>query len=141
MAIRVRVKIKSITSGMDVETTALVNTGYEVEEPEVLLPRRLAEYLGIPLKTPRARMLIYETPMGLYNLLYIDSEVEIHLVDICVVAKKVNVTVAEHEREVLLSDKLSGELGIQLLDVAKGIWRHEKDKPNERRRTVKPEYW
>jgi len=33
--------------GAEVATSALVNSGYEVEEPEVLLPRRLAEYLGL----------------------------------------------------------------------------------------------
>jgi len=71
MGVRVRIRIKSRSSGIEVETSALVNSGYEVSEPEILLPRRLAEYLALPLRPPRARVLIYETPMGLYNLLFV----------------------------------------------------------------------
>ena len=51
MGVRVRVRIKALigpSAGASVETSALANTGYEAESPEILLPRPLAEHLGLP---------------------------------------------------------------------------------------------
>ena len=45
MGVRVRIRIKS--SRGEAETPALVNTGFETEEPEILLPVKLAEKLGL----------------------------------------------------------------------------------------------
>ena len=59
MGVRVRVRIKALISpsaGASVETSALANTGYEAESPEVLLPRPLSdmtiEALGILILRP-----------------------------------------------------------------------------------------
>ncbi len=141
MGVRVKLVIKSKFSGTSVHVSALVNTGYEVEEPEILLPRRLAEYLNIPLTPPEARTLVYETPTGFYRLLFIPKGVDVHLVDVCVEVKDVHITVADHEREVLISDKLAGALGIQLINIAEGIWRHERDPLEVKRKSTPPEYW
>ncbi|PCN50680.1 hypothetical protein B6U99_02985 [Candidatus Geothermarchaeota archaeon ex4572_27] len=141
MAVRVRLRIRARASGREVVTSALVNSGYEVDEPEILLPRRLVDYLGIAVEAPHARPLIYETPTGLYRLLMTPKAVDVHLDDLCIEVKGVNVAVSEFEREVLLSDKLTSALGIQLLDVAEGVWRHRDDGPEVRRQSVGPEYW
>lgn len=45
------------------------------------------------------------------------------------------------EDEVLISDKLAGELGIEVYDFAKGIWRLKSDPLNRRRLTEKPQLW
>jgi len=45
--LRVRVLI-DLSAGASVETSALTNTGYEMESPEVLLPRPLAEHHVLP---------------------------------------------------------------------------------------------
>ncbi|RLI41555.1 hypothetical protein DRO59_06635 [Candidatus Bathyarchaeota archaeon] len=45
MGVRVRIRIKS--SKEEIETPALVNTGFETEQPEILLPVKLAEKLGL----------------------------------------------------------------------------------------------
>ena len=114
-----RLRIRSRASGNAIETSALVNSGYEVEEPEILLPRRLAEHIGVPLAPPHARSLIYETPLGLFRLVMVRGSVDVHLVDVCVAAEGVNVAVSEYEREVLISDKLASVLGIQLIDIGR----------------------
>ena len=49
VAVRVKISIRNIETNFEVSTAALVNTGYEVEEPEILLPRRLAEYISLSL--------------------------------------------------------------------------------------------
>jgi hypothetical protein len=38
MTVRVRLKLKSRISGEVVETVALVNTGFETESPQLLIP-------------------------------------------------------------------------------------------------------
>jgi len=45
--LRVRVLI-DLSAGASVETSALTNTSYEMENPEVLLPRPLAEHHVLP---------------------------------------------------------------------------------------------
>lgn len=91
MGVRVELGIKSRFSHSEIRTSALVNSGYEVVEPEILLPRRAAEYLGIPLTPPHARILTYETPAGFYKLLFVQKAVDVHLVSVCVRVESVNV--------------------------------------------------
>ena len=43
----VRVKVRIERSGKVVETSALANSGYEAETPQLLTPIRLAETLGL----------------------------------------------------------------------------------------------
>ena len=135
------VRVRARGSGSEVVTSALVNTGYEVAEPEILLPRRLAEYLGLSLRAPAARAYTYETPMGYYRVLVVREAVDVHLCDVCVRVEAVNAAVAEFEREVLLSDVLSDELGIQILSAGTGLWRHVNDTAGLERRSAEPEYW
>jgi len=141
MGVRVRIRIKVRSNNNEVITSALVNSGYEVTEPEILLPRRLAEYLGLSLRPPIARTYTYETPTGYYRLLLIMKAVDVHLCDVCKEVKEVNVAVADFEREVLISDALCEALGIQILSARTGIWRHVNDEISVRRKSVKPEYW
>jgi predicted aspartyl protease len=141
MAVRVKILIRNTETDFEVMTVALVNTGYEVEEPEILLPRRLAEYIGLSLKPPKARVEVYETPLGLYYLVFIPKAVSVHLVDVCERVDGVNVAVSEGEREVLISDALGEALGVQLLEIGKGVWRHIRDPPGTTRLSVPAEYW
>lgn len=45
MAVRVRLKLKGKSS--DVITSALVNSGFEAEEPQIVAPLRLTELLKL----------------------------------------------------------------------------------------------
>jgi len=47
VAVRVRVRIKSLRSSGEVYTSALVNSGFEADTPQLLVPRRLAIELGL----------------------------------------------------------------------------------------------
>ncbi len=141
MAVRVRPLMRSLDTDVEVLTAALVNAGYEVEEPEILLPRRLAEFMSISLKPPRARAMVYETPFGFYHLIFSPKAVSVHLVDVCKRVEEVNVAVSEGEREVLISDALAEALGIQLVGIARGLWRYRDDPPDVIRESVRAEYW
>lgn len=50
----IRVKVKIKRTGKEVETVALANSGYGSEEPEILIPTRLA-VLYIKNRFPRYR--------------------------------------------------------------------------------------
>lgn len=141
VAVRVKLKIKGRKAEATAETVALVNSGYEVEEPEILLPKPLAEYLNLPLTPPTARTLTYESPFGIYRLTFIAEAVEVELSDVGASREKVHCTISPYEREVLLSDQLSEALGITILSPGRGFWRHTNDAPNVRRESEKPEYW
>ena len=54
MAVRVKLRIRARGSGRDVETIALVNSGFETATPQLLIPRRLAEALPTPLRGSEA---------------------------------------------------------------------------------------
>ena len=139
MGVRVRVRLRA--GSAEVETSALVNSGYEVEEPEVLLPRRLAEYLGLELGPPVARAATYETPFGFQRVVLVPRALAVHLEGVCAEVAGVSAAVADFEREVLISDALAEALGIQLISIARGLWRHSDDPPDSLRESASPEYW
>jgi len=141
MAVCVELLVRNLETGFEVVTAALVNTGYEVYEPEILLPRRLAEYMGLSLRPPKARVEIYETPLGLYHLVFIPKAVSVHFVDVCEIVDNVNVAVSEGEREVLISDDLGEALELQLVEIGRGFWRHRRDPLYTIRESVRAEYW
>ena len=47
VAIRVKLRIKSLRSNREVISSALVNSGFEAETPQLLIPRKLAVELGL----------------------------------------------------------------------------------------------
>ena len=47
MAVRVRLRVRSLRASKEVVTSALVNSGFEAETPQLLIPRKLAIELGL----------------------------------------------------------------------------------------------
>ena len=47
VAVRVKLKIKSLRSNREVVSSALVNSGFEAETSQLLIPRKLAIELGL----------------------------------------------------------------------------------------------
>lgn len=143
MAVRIRIRIESLKGKKEIiETIALVNTGYESEEPEIIIPIKLAEKLGIWPKLPEnSRIEEYGTVGGIIKLYWIPYCVKVKILTKDKTSKYVrsHVTISEFEREVLLSDKLAGALGIVIENIGKGYWRF----PNEKkiRKSEKPEKW
>ena len=65
----------------------------------------------------------------------------VELVGVDARVEGVSAAVSEGEREALISDKLSSLLGIQLIDIGGGIWRHKDGEPGVERPSAKLEYW
>jgi len=141
VAVRVKVRLRKSGSGRWVETSALVNSGYEASRLEVVLPLALAKALGLDLSL--ASREDRSTPIGVGGLLSLEELVELQL--LCegrdTPIYKVHVLVSEHEYEVLISDYLAGELGIAIEDLREGLWRLRDEGVERVRRSVKPSYW
>lgn len=125
MAIRLRVRLTSIM-GKTVVTKALVTTGYETSEPEILIPRNIAEDLELLPKLPSGSQFVdYRLADGtVTKLILIPSAVQIWVIenDREVGGVTANVAISDRADEALLSDKLSSKLGIVILDIGDGLW-------------------
>ena len=145
MALRIRLIIKALKGtkrGSDVETPALVNSGYVVEKPELLIPEGLASNLGLwPPET--IKMEYTSTPIGFGRLYSLGEvlEVQVTTEDKTSPTIKVHVMVSEYEKEVLVSDYLAGLLGIAVEDFREGLWRFREEPLTRVRRSEKAQYW
>ena len=124
----VRVKVRIEVGDRAVEVPALVNSGFESEEPDIAIPVRVAVALGLwpprdfrleEVDTAGGGGLVYASPRPgkLRLLLGTDYEPEITC----------NILVNPHIDEVLLSDYVIDELGIVVLSFRRGLWRHVRD--------------
>lgn len=124
MAIRLRLRLRGADRYADV--VALVNSGYETLEPEVLVPSRVAEELGLlPTLPPGSAVKEYVLADGsTVRLIRIPRALNVSVVeeDRVVGDVEVSVVVSDKADEVLISDKLAGRLGIVALDFAEGLW-------------------
>jgi len=141
MGVRVRIRIKSSTQ--EAETPALVNTGFETEEPEILLPVKLAEKLG--LYPPNQGSVLEEYSVVGGTTLIIKSS-EPAYVQVVVKDRETHLTEAvplmsDKEDEVLISDKLASRLRISIDDPAEGTWRFRDDPTTKKRTSEQPKHW
>ncbi|HID90693.1 TPA: hypothetical protein EYP44_01885 [Candidatus Bathyarchaeota archaeon] len=147
MAIRVRVRLRAIKGssiGSEVETAALVNLGYEASAPDLVLPAKLAEGLGL-WPPPREAVPAEGVAAGgqVVEVCYVTNCLEVELLtgDRTQGPIQANVAIAEREDEVLLSDFLSGVLRIAVEDPIEGLWRFRDEPLSRLRRSEAPRYW
>ena len=137
---RIKLKVKSLKSGREVLTSALVNSGFEAETPQLLLPRRLAADLGLWPPPEDAMLVEVGTAGGPVRNYLIPRCIEVSAVteDRVVDPILADAMISSYEYEVLISDILGSELGIVILDL-RGKWRF---KDEERVRVSEPpQYW
>ncbi|RLE57789.1 MAG: hypothetical protein DRJ40_00815 [Thermoprotei archaeon] len=81
MAIRVKLRVRSRSTGKVLEVNALVNSGYETERPELLVPTKVAELLGVWPSPPRPYIAkdYFTTGGPIRNYVLLD-EVEVSIV-------------------------------------------------------------
>jgi len=145
MAVRVKLTMKALKgrkAGSILETSALINSGYEVEKPELLIPERLASELG--LWPPETLEIEYaSTPIGLGRLHSLGEALEVQVIteDKVSPIARAYVMVSEYEREVLISDKLASVLRIAVEDFGEGLWRFREEPPSQTRKSEKAKYW
>jgi len=140
MACRVRVRL--VKGNKEIETSALVNSGFETDAPDIVIPVELAKRLGL-WPPEEVAFALLDTGGGELSAPYYESSIEMELVldDREPRSVLVNVIVNPHVHEVLLSDFVASALGITLLDIKRGLWRLIDDPQGKVRETAKPEEW
>jgi len=133
MAGRIKVRLKR--DGLNVETSALLNSVFETVSPDIVIPVELAKRLGLwpPEKSVST---LLDTGGGEVVLPFYKSALELILEDRENKNLLVNVIVNPHISEVLISDYVASFLGIVLLDFKRGLWRLIDDPPNIVRRVI-----
>ena len=140
MAVRVRLRIRK--GGREVATSALVNTGFEADEPQLIVPLPLAEELQ--LLSGGASIEDFSTAGGgLISGYRVEEpvEVELALEDRELPAIRAPITVLPREAEVIMSDKLASDLGVVVLDPWRGIWCLRDELGTRERPSAPVEEW
>jgi len=143
VAVRVRLKVRSRATAKELEVVALINSGFETLKPQLLVPARVAELLGLWPAIPRDYSVReYMTAGGPVRKYVLADEVEVRVVVEYPTAPVVaDLVVSTIEEEVLVSDKLAGRLGIVVYDFGEGLWRLASDPQEVRRRTEERQVW
>jgi hypothetical protein len=138
MPVRVRIRIRS--EKREVTTAALLNTGFTSLEPEVLVPKGLAERLGFWPPLENAILESLDTAGGEVLSYVIPNSVEITVLaeSGSSMGIRCNAIISTHEKEVLLSDASIEEAGIEIISPKTGVWRF---KGRTEENSVEPEYW
>ena len=124
MAVRVRIRIARAArrDPRFIETVAVANSGFEAEEPELLLPIRAAERLGLWPPPAGAHAAHFESPAASFSMTSVRHGVRVSLAGgrRLVVA---NAILAERETEVVMNDHLVEALKLVLVAPASGRYR------------------
>lgn len=125
MPVRVRVLVRSRSSGRELACPALVNTGFTSDTPDLAVPLGLAERLGFWPLRGEALSVSLETGGGVAEGYLVPRVVTVKVVaeDRCSREVVANLLVNPFIDEVLISDYLTEELGIQILYPRRGLWR------------------
>ena len=105
VAIRLKLKIRNVENNKSTEIIALVNSGYETLEPEILLPYSIAEKIGLYPELPKNFKIIeYTLADGSKTKLIRMPKI----LEVCVIAEdRVSKTVLSN---VVIAEKLMNHL-------------------------------
>lgn len=138
MAVRVRLRVRG--SRVEVITSALVNSGFESDDPEMIIPPSLAETLevsGIDVAEYRV------AGGGGTSGVRVGEKLKVKLVLEDRVADEVEAvgTILPGEDEVIISDKLASKLKIVILDPYEGLWCLKDELGRKVRKSVNIQIW
>ncbi len=140
MGVRVRIRIR--VNGIVQETAALVNTGFETEEPELLIPIKLAERFRLYPPPKGTQVAEYVTAAGPALMVRLPSKIQVEMsYERTTRAVEAVAVMGTLEQEVLISDSLAEELKIAIQNPRKGLWRFRDEEARKTRPSEKPQYW
>ncbi len=136
MVVRVRLKIKR--GNIEKEVVALINSGYEADSPQLMIPVSLARELGLwpPIE---AREAVFETAGGPLRVWIIPRAARVQVIteDVSSREVEVDIVISQLADEPLISDILAGRLELAVEDFAEGLWRFRWE-PKEKVRKSEP---
>jgi len=133
VAVRVRLRIER--GGIAREVVALLNSGYEADTPQLMVPAGLARELGIWPPPPDAKEDLFDTAGGPVRVWIVRSAAKIKVVSEDAESGPVeaDIVISQLVDEPLISDVLAGKLSIAVEDFLEGLWRFRWE-PKERTR-------
>jgi hypothetical protein len=136
------VRIKLSKNSKEIETNALANSGYESETPQILVPIKLAEELGLWPPTINLEESVFESAGGPLRVWIASKSIKVKVVaDIETTWVEADLVISPLADEVLLSDKMISELKIALEDPGRGYWRFTWEPKEKIRKSEPPKYW
>ena len=135
---RLRIKGKS----GEIVTSALVNSGFEAEEPQLIIPLSLAERLN--LASSEVDIEDFSVAGGGRVSGYrIRENLKVELIteDRNPIEVEALATALPGEKEVIISDYLASTLGIVILDPRKGEWCLKDEIGLKQRTSTQPQEW
>jgi hypothetical protein len=143
MVVRVKLRLKSRISQQVIETSALVNSGFEAESPQILIPISAARQVSLYPPPMTSSIIEVGTAGGPTRVFLVRDAIDVWVVtsDREFGPKLADVVISPIEEEVLISDKLAEELCLVLLAIGSGKWRFSDDPPDKVRYSEKPQYW
>lgn len=143
MVVRVRLRVE-LTEGKSLEATALVNTGFETQKPQLLLPVKAAEKLNLWPNFPSEAMVeIYDTAGGPMRVYVLPDKAKTSVLTEDRESRRVlsDIVISHTEVEILIGDKLAGKMNLVIEDPGEGILRFKDDSPDKKRRSETPKHW
>lgn len=135
-------RIKLNRNNKEIETNALANSGYESETPQILVPIKLAEELGLWPPTINLEESVFESAGGPLRVWIASKSIKVKVVaDIETTWVEADLVISPLADEVLLSDKMISELKIALEDPGRGYWRFTWESKEKIRKSEPPKYW
>ncbi|MEM1643999.1 MAG: hypothetical protein QW369_05520 [Desulfurococcaceae archaeon] len=143
MAVRVRIRVKSRESPSYIEASALVNSGFETEKPQLLIPLALARQLNLWPPPLDSYIVELGTAGGPVRNYLVPDALEVHLVAGDKIRGPVvcDAILSHIEEEVIINDKLGEELGIVIIGLGSGKWRLMDEPQTIVRYSEKPQYF
>jgi hypothetical protein len=140
----VRAKIKIVIGRKILEAVTLVNSGFETDRPQLLVPHNFLLKNDISLEGLRNPTIIeYDTAGGPITMSVYPKACAVAIIEEDKKSKnvKADLVISPIEREVLMSDALTEELELIILSPRKGLWKFREDPQNKARQSHKPQYW
>jgi hypothetical protein len=141
--VAVRVRVRIARNGKEIVASALANSGYESETPQVLLPIEAAEILNLWPPEKNLEETVFDTAGGPLRVWVASRAVKVKIVveDIDMPFVEADAVISPIADEILLSDKMISELNIALEDPGRGYWRFTWEGKEVKRRSEPPRYW
>ena len=140
MVVAVKLNLKG-TKGLEVVASAIANAGFESDEPEIIIPVKVARGLGLYPRLPAEvaieeyrgaggrRFKAYKLKLGIAKARVVADDREAGPVD-------VSLTIVPGERDVLLSDRAIDAFGLVLIKPGEGLWKFIDDPLDKVRKSV-----
>jgi len=135
----VRLKLRLKRGSLVKEALALVNSGYEAETPQLLIPVKLARELRIWPPPSDATETVFGTAGGPLRVWIVPQAAEASVVADDAEPRwvLVDLVVSHMADEPLISDKLADELGIAVESFGRGLWRFTWEPKEKLRKSEK----